>query len=175
MACHGCSRASLASPDYRSGPGRVVSTVWTICAPTPAASMAAFLNARSAASRSVPVMPHIPTKSYPGKTAAETGNSWLKTGCGYARSAKRQLSGPFPQGRQRSEGEDRGMSEDLQRPGSWFKVDGRMEWFAYIDLAKPIVALVRAVTRHETRLREPLERRRVARRSGQSPRQRAGE
>jgi hypothetical protein len=64
-----------------------------------------------------------------------------------------------------------GCQKICKGPVAGVKVDGRMEWFAHIDRAKPMVALARVAVRHgKTRLPGPLERRRVARRSGQPPR-----
>jgi hypothetical protein len=57
-----------------SGPAEagVVSPLWTICAPIPAVSMAAYLSALSAISRSVPGTPRTPTKNYPASRRSST-------------------------------------------------------------------------------------------------------
>jgi hypothetical protein len=64
-----------------------------------------------------------------------------------------------------------GCQKICRGPVAGLKVRGRMEWFARVDRAKPMVALLRAADpRHTKRIRPALESRRVARRSGVAPR-----
>ena len=63
-----------------------------------------------------------------------------------------------------------GCQKICKGPVAGFKVDGRMQWFARVDRAKPMVALVRAAARGRTKWPKALENLRVARRSGQKVR-----
>jgi hypothetical protein len=64
-----------------------------------------------------------------------------------------------------------GCQKICKGPVAGCKVNGRMEWFARVDRAKPMVALARAAGRRgKTKLPAPLESRRLARLSGQPPR-----
>jgi hypothetical protein len=51
-------------------------------------------------------------------------------------------------------------------PVAGIEVDGRMEWFARVDRAKPMVALLKVAVNERKKLPRALEHRRIARRSG---------
>jgi hypothetical protein len=63
-----------------------------------------------------------------------------------------------------------GCQKVCKGPVAGLKVDGRMEWFARVDRAKPMVALARTLEHGKPKLPKALEARRVARRSGQKVR-----
>jgi hypothetical protein len=64
-----------------------------------------------------------------------------------------------------------GCQKICKGPVAGLKVRGRMEWFARIDRAKPMVALLRAADpRRAGKIRPALESHRVTRRSGVAPR-----
>jgi hypothetical protein len=61
-----------------------------------------------------------------------------------------------------------GCQKICKGPVAGAKIQGRMEWFARIDRAKPMVALERTL-RRKKQPAKALEDRRVGRRSGQKP------
>ncbi len=64
-----------------------------------------------------------------------------------------------------------GCQKICKGPVAGVEVNGQMEWFARVDEAKPMVALLRVAQSHPKRKQLPrsLERRRVTRRSGRPP------
>lgn len=62
-----------------------------------------------------------------------------------------------------------GCQKICKGPVAGTKVEGRMEWFARVDRAKPMVALERTL-RRKAKPAGSLEGRRVARKSGVKPR-----
>ena len=55
-------------------------------------------------------------------------------------------------------------------PVAGFEVNGRMEWFARLNKAKPMAALAKAVDRGGAKLPKALEKRRWTKHSGRPPR-----
>lgn len=63
-----------------------------------------------------------------------------------------------------------GCQKICKGPVVGLRVNRRMEWFARVDRAKPMVALDRTLRRRGTKVGKALEERRVRRRSGQKVR-----
>jgi hypothetical protein len=97
---------------------------------------------------------------------AKRSRVWLCRKCKYANCLEAFLDG--------SRGvkvKKLGCQKICKGPVAGLKVRGRMEWFARIDKAKPMVALLRVADPERSgKIGPALESHRVARRSGISPR-----
>jgi hypothetical protein len=63
-----------------------------------------------------------------------------------------------------------GCQKICKGPVVGLRTRGQTEWFSRVDRAKPMVALLNAAERGAKKVPQPLEDRRIQRRSGQAPR-----